>query len=180
MINFHNFMDKLLKIIFVASIICGLQYWGYSQVDSSDVDRMEDYQWRIQQRTLNDIYIPSDIDDAMVELGELSSENAIKKFKTAAEEEVARQLFFGLGKWITSNWQFYEGSRFSHYLRGLGLSHPDDMVIFVIESFHRYLHDKDLNVEERIEKLREERRKKARRIIQRDTLSIERVHPEGQ
>jgi len=173
-------MNGILKFALVVFTLLFWFQWSNAQVDTTNVDLMEDYQWRIQQRTLNDIYIPTDIDDAMVELVELSSENAINKFKTAAEEEVARQLFFGLGKWITSNWQFYEGSRFSHYLRGLGLSHPDDMVIFVIESFHRYLHDKDLNVEERIEKLREERRKKARRIIQRDTLSIERVHPEGQ
>lgn len=165
-------MRYLIAILFVGSFLFIDIHWNtiVAQIDSTDVDRLQDYNWRIMQRKLNNIYIPIDIHDAMIELKEISSESAMNSFRLAPEEEIGRRLFFGLGKWITTNWQFYEGSRFSHYLRHLGLTHPDDMAIFVIETFHRYLNDRDLEIERRVEEMKEARRMWVKDFFKVDTL----------
>nr|MBS0037354.1 hypothetical protein [Saprospiraceae bacterium] len=158
----------IFSAFFVFSNLCSNLVLG--QVDTTNKQQLEDYQWRISQSNLHGVYIPSDIEDAIEELKGISSREALDKFKRAPEEEIAKKLFFGVGKWITSNWQFYEGSRFSHYLRDAGISHPDDMTIFVLESLHRHLNDKDLNMEERVELLRKERMKKVQSQMRRDTI----------
>ncbi len=147
----------------------------HAQIDTTDTDMVEDYNWRIMQRMLNGIYIPQDLNDAFYELERNASDQAISRFRNAPGDDLSNKLFFGLGRWMKSNWQFYEGSRFSHYLRGLGLSHPDDMVTFVIESFHLHLNEEDLRIEERVEELRERRFLISRRMMQRDTISVDTI-----
>ena len=59
------------------------------------------------------------------------------------------------------NWGFYQGSRLSHYLKGLGLEHPDDMARFMIVSWHRHLNEKPLDIKLQVDyyfKLREQER----------------------
>lgn len=146
---------------------------GFSQIDSTDSERLEDYNWRIQQRVLFNVYIPADLQEAFEELKDKTEEEALDRFKRADVDEIGRKLFFGLGKWMASNWQFYEGSRFSHYLRDMGITHPDDMKVFLIESFHLHLNNEDLNIEERVEELRERRLEKVRARYQRDTIKID-------
>ena len=48
------------------------------------------------------------------------------------------------------NWGFYEGSRLSHFLRGAGLQHPDDMARVILVCFHRHLNQKELNLQEEV------------------------------
>ena len=56
------------------------------------------------------------------------------------------------------NWNFYEGSRFSHYLKEMGVSFPDDMASFVIISYHRHLNGRELELEKRSAEIAEKRR----------------------
>jgi hypothetical protein len=58
------------------------------------------------------------------------------------------------------NWNFVEGSRFSHVLRLKGLYHHDDMTRFMLITFHRYLLKKDLDTDKLIASLLVERGKK--------------------
>ena len=106
-----------------------------------------EYQKRIRKTRIADVYIPKDLEDAFVELKRLSHPDDLRKFAAAEETEVCRKLHFGLGKWIMSNWQFYNGSRFSHYIKGQGVTFPDDMAQFVLRSFHRHLNEVDLETE---------------------------------
>jgi hypothetical protein len=133
----------------------------------------ENYEWRIQQRVLDGIYIPEDLEDAFGEIKRLSEPEALDKFRSGAEEEVARKLHFGLGRWIIVNWGFYDGSRFSHYLKELGLSHPDDMAQFVIRTFHRELNNLPLDEEPLIEELREQRAAEYRSSHHKDTITVD-------
>ena len=109
------------------------------------------YAVRIQMEEIDGVYIPIDLDDAFVELNRLSSTSDREKFKSATEEIVRDKLHFGLGRWISHNWGFYMGSRFSHYLRELGLEHPDDMTKFMLVSWHRHLNGKPIEVEEQVQ-----------------------------
>lgn len=117
------------------------------------------YEYRIRQEYLYGVYIPKDLTDAFIQLNKLIDEPSKQKFKSIDEEEATRKLFFSLGRWISHNWGFYGGSRLSHFLKGLGLSHPDDMASFVIITYHRNLNRKPLEVRPLVEKFKAERLK---------------------
>jgi hypothetical protein len=115
------------------------------------------YQQRIQQEVLFGQYIPKDLSDAFVELNKRIDADSKIRFKSVPEEEAVHKLYFSLGRWIVENWGFYGGSRLSHYLRELGITHPEDMAQFIIVSYHRNLNRKDLNVKEQVAAYQEKR-----------------------
>ena len=106
------------------------------------------YEERIQIESIYGVYIPGDIAECFTELNKLISKESKTVFKNVSEEEAARLFHFSFGRWMQVNWAFYEGSRFSHYLRKLGVSFPDDMSQFVTILYHRYLNDTDLKIKE--------------------------------
>lgn len=116
------------------------------------------YQRRIQQEQLYGVYIPRDIGDAFNELNKKIDAPSKAKFKALNEDAAVRKLYFSFGRWLSHNWSFYEGSRFSHYLRELGLTHPDDMIEFVIITYHRSLHKKPLDVKPLLDRILAARR----------------------
>ncbi len=111
----------------------------------------KEYSKRIQKEYLNGVYIPKDLADSFVQLSKLTDNASEQKFKNAPEEFAAKKLHFSLGRWMIYNWQFYEGSRLSHYFRQMGLTHPDDMAQFIIVTYHRHLNKKPLNPKPLIE-----------------------------
>jgi len=160
-----------LSIFFVTSL---------SAQVSSTKEWKEKYQERIQKEYLFGVYIPKDFADAFSEFNRLIEEDSRKKFKEVSEKEAVKKLHFSFGRWIIYNWQFYEGSRFSHYLRQLGVYHPDDMARVVIRSYHRYLNKKDIDIKEQVKAIEarkeRERQEKQRRLDslaqqQRETLT---------
>lgn len=108
------------------------------------------YAKRITQEMINGVYIPSDLDDAFSELVRLSDPKGLAEFKVAPEDSIRRKLHFGLGRWILINWGFEEGSRMSHYMKGRGVSLPDDMVEVIIITWHRHLNKRPLKFEEEV------------------------------
>lgn len=122
------------------------------------------YQQNIKKTRINGVYIPKDLDDAIVELKALSPDSALDKFKLADEQVVAKKLHFGLGRWIYLYWNFEEGSRYVEYLRNLGLTTPDHMIEFTIVSLHRHLNGKEQEVQERIGVFTELRRKEIEKL----------------
>jgi hypothetical protein len=119
------------------------------------------YKKRIQREILYGVYIPKDLTDAFIQLNQLIDEDSKKAFKNYPEEEAARQLFFSFGRWITHNWGFYGGSRLSHYLKELGIHHPEDMARFIIITYHRNLNRNSLNVKALVEQFQEARKQEA-------------------
>lgn len=117
------------------------------------------YAQRIKKDYLNGVYIPVDLAEAFSELNRLIDAEAKQKLKSVSEEEAAHKLHFSFGRWMMVNWAFYEGSRFTAYLRQIGVTHPDDMAQFVIISYHRYLNKKPLEVKERVAIYQENRKK---------------------
>ena len=159
--------QNLRLSILILTLVFGSITPAVSQIADTEHAFDSLYAIRIQQEEINGVYIPVDLEDSFRELERLSSSEALEKFKSAPEDIVRDKLPLGLGRWISVNWGFYLGSRFSHYLRGLGLEHPDDMTRFVIVSFHRHVNDQDLRIQEQIDAfadLREqERQERAKR-----------------
>jgi hypothetical protein len=122
------------------------------------------YAKRIKEEMLNGVYIPADLDDAHTELSRLADPQGLASFKASPEDSIRRKLHFGFGRWIMLNWGLEEGSRISHYLKGLGVSHPDDMVRVIIVTWHRKLNNRPQNLEPMLEEVKKRmQEEKARR-----------------
>lgn len=142
--------------LLLATVILGFHQSSTAQNGSQDP--LDDYDWRIQQEYLMDVYIPEDEEDAFRELKRLGEQSGLTKFRNAPEDSIRRKLHFGLGKWMMKNWQLMDGSRLSHSLKKQGLLHPDDMVEYLIVTFHRHLNDRPLESKALIEAYNEARK----------------------
>lgn len=109
------------------------------EVETSPVQQDSLYQSNIKKTRLYGVYIPKDIEDALAELDKLSTPEARTKLKEADESTIGKKLRFGLGRWMEYNWNFQEGSRFSHFLKDMGIWHTDDMVEFMIIIYFRHV-----------------------------------------
>ena len=128
------------------------------------------YNENIKKSKLYGVYIPRDIDDALGKLLELTTIEAREPLKNVDEEVVAKKLHFGLGRWMEYNWNFDEGSRFSHYLRQKGLTYTEDMTKSMLILFHRHVLGKPLDADQLFKKVIEERQKKIEAEKQKQTI----------
>lgn len=150
-----------ISIVFIfASLLTVIN--GYCQKLSPELERIafetdSIYKSNIKKSRLYGVYIPKDMNEAFAELDRLSPKESLIKIKSAKEAVIAKKLHFGLGRWMSYNWNFDEGSRFSHYLKGLGLFNSDEMIDFMLVSYHRYLNNKDQDVEKRVKEYQKKR-----------------------
>jgi hypothetical protein len=149
--------ENLLFVLILSSFIVNAQ----AELQPADnlKQYQENYKWRIEQSTLSGQYIPKDLPDAISELNKLTEESSRAKFKTLTESEAEHKLYFSLGRWIATNWSFYEGSRLSHYFKEVGITFPEDQAIALIIAWHRTLNKKDINFKEIRDRLVEKRKK---------------------
>lgn len=149
--------------------------------NESDFERQ--YQERIKKDRIGGVYIPRNLDDVLVQLNKLTSEEARQKFKAIPEESVCKVMHNRLGQWMIANWSFYEGSRLSNYLRSAGVTYPDDMADFLILAYHRHLNGHTVTIKELAVYFRENRKKEwEQRQQQGDVLKEEvrkRPRPDG-
>lgn len=132
------------------------------------------YASRIKLEMINGVYIPFDLEDAFSELVRLSDVKGLAEFKVAPEDSVRRKLHFGLGRWILMNWGFEEGSRMSHYMKGRGVSLPDDMVEVIIITWHRHLRGLPIRFEDEVALIdKRKKEEKAKRDAQKEVIILE-------
>jgi hypothetical protein len=140
----------------------------------------EQYTWRIQQTNLAGQYIPKDLPDAINELNKLTEESSRAKFKAMSESDAEHKLYFSLGRWVATNWSFYEGSRMSHYLREVGITFPEDQAGAIILAWHRSLNKKDINFREIRDKIVAKRKKEREDRLKNATILKEEIKKPAQ
>jgi hypothetical protein len=126
-------------------------------------------EWRVQQSQLGGVYIPIDIFDAFKELDKKLESDTKTQFVALKEEEVEQKVS-GLGLWMCQNWGFYDGSRFSEYLKQTGVTYPEDMARMTVVSYHRQCHKKDIGLRELAQKYKDIRRKKYEERLKKATV----------
>jgi hypothetical protein len=149
-----------ISLLFLVSFFL-FQSLGWAQkYEPADTEAQykAQYEQRIKKERLFGRYIPKDLNDAFSQFTILIEEKDRQKFQMMNEEDAYHKLFFSFQRWIINNWGFEGGSRFSHYLKGLGLSHPEDMAAFVLVTYHRRLNNKDLGIKELAIKLKDNRK----------------------
>lgn len=151
--------NKQMKYFYIGSflLLCTVSTMA-QKTDKPPMPKDSAYLSNIKKSTLYGVYIPRDIDDALDKLMELTTEEARKPMVRVNEDTIARKLHFGLGRWMEYNWNFVEGSRFSHVLRQKGFTYSDDMVKYMLVLFHRKVSNKPLDADILAEKILKERK----------------------
>ena len=169
-------MKIKLLLVFIISILAIGDF--DAQVPETGNQYTKEYNRRIKKEYLNEVYIPSDLNDAFKEIKRLSDKGSIINFQRAEEDTIAKKLYFSLGRWIIVNWGFHGGSRLSHWLKSsVGVSHPEDQAIFIIRTFHRSINKKELKVKELALQLKEKRQKervKNKKVIKTEKRKVPR------
>lgn len=149
-------MKSVFLFLFWSMIVSN----SFAQDKKAFVSKDSLYNANIKKSILYGVYIPRDIDDALEKLMEATTEEARKPLTKIDENTMAQKLHFGLGRWMEYNWNFDEGSRFAHYLRGKGLRYTEDMTRAMLILFHRFVCGKALDSDVLITQIVEERKKK--------------------
>lgn len=173
------------RLFFIFLFSCfTLAIFGQSRPSKKGMSPEERYQKRITQQYLDGVYIPKDLSDAFVQFNKLIEKPSQDKFKSVPEAMAVEKLYFSFGRWISYNYGFREGSRFSVYLNSLGIHHPEDMVNFVMTTYHRNLNKSKLDVKPLLEELIANREQiKKERKLKGELISTEKrkvdVHPDS-
>ncbi len=127
----------------------------------------QEYQKRITQEMIDDVYIPKDLEDCFVELNRLIDDKGKKLFMSSSEKEVFILHNERLGGWIKYNWSLWRGSRLSVHFHEVGLKHPDEMSRFILVMYHRTLHGKPLDKEGMLKMIEADRIQQAKEKAER-------------
>lgn len=149
------------KLLFFCLIALPFSLWSQPTQDGppdTEAEFKKAYEERIKKDRLAGIYIPKNLDDAMLQLDKLISPESQAKIRSVPEDTVCDLLHNRLGQWIIINWGFSGGSRLSHYLRSAGVTFPDDMADFLILAYHRKLNNKPYAIKDLAKTFREKRK----------------------
>lgn len=91
--------------------------------------------------------IPRNLEECFIGLENEWSQELIGIFRNESEGDLP-QYHHGLGQAIRNRWIHPRGSHLSKFFEDLGIFHPDDMSAIILTSFHRYLNDKDIRLDE--------------------------------
>jgi hypothetical protein len=147
------------SIILLFLCLFTLSSFAQTKIEPSNgmSDYRKNYEWRIKQATLGGQYIPKDIPDAFKQIKARSDSSSLNTFRDSPEIEAVNYQLARLGMIMTNIWDFYEGSRFSHHLRQVGVTHPEDQSYFMLTLLHRNLNNKPLEIKPLVEKIQKSR-----------------------
>jgi hypothetical protein len=128
------------------------------------------YERRIKQERLQGVYIPKDLNDAHFQLTQMAGAKKMEQFKSLPEERAWRSIMGTVGQWIILKWTLYEGSRIGHYLRELGVAHPEDQAAFLLITWHRQATGTDLGIADLVKAFKEKRYKEKAEQTQKDSV----------
>lgn len=106
---------------------------------------------RFTADSLSGVYIPKDIEDCFKQIDSFWSDSTKNMVRKWSEREFSAEAHMGFGLWMRNNWQLWGGSRLSKYFNELGIFHPDDMSGIILVSYHRYLKNEEIKLEEQVQ-----------------------------
>ncbi|MGV6862527.1 MAG: DUF6794 domain-containing protein [Putridiphycobacter sp.] len=77
----------------------------------------------------------------------------IESFTRTDERSATIDQHFGMGMFLRNNWirNNKESITIQQFFSEKGISHPDDISAIILKSYHRYLNDKELKLQEQID-----------------------------
>ncbi|MFN3755141.1 DUF6794 domain-containing protein [Flavobacterium sp.] len=138
-------MKQLLSITYFifATVIC---FGQTNDKKSKSEDKV-----RFTTDSLNGIYIPKDLEDSFKQINTFWPDSTRTKLKQLSEDEFSGRVHLGFGMWLRNNWQLWAGSRLSKFFNDKGIFHPDDMSGIILQSYHRHLNNKEIDLDKQIQ-----------------------------
>lgn len=96
------------------------------------------------------IYIPQNLEECFAELKKILTREELEEFRSKEEQDII-SYHHSLGRWVRNNWGLWSKSRLVKYFNEIGIKHPDDMSGIILDSFHRYLNNKEIRLQEQVE-----------------------------
>lgn len=104
------------------------------------------------KKDIDDLPIPKTLEKCFVVLDETMEDNKILLIKTLEEDSILIHPKFEYMADFFHTWKLYEGSRLTKYFNKRGLDDPHDIYETILISYHRYLNNKPINLEEQIKR----------------------------
>lgn len=95
-------------------------------------------------------YLLNSLEDCFRELNSLIKQKGRKELLQISEEQFLFQSHFEIGAWIRNNWIREGRVTFIETLREKGARHIDDISAIILTSYYRYLHGRDINLDEQL------------------------------
>ena len=105
-------------------------------------------------RKMDDIYIPRDLDDCFVELNKIFTNEDIEKLKNEDEDYMV-SYHNNLGRSLRNDWGLWGGSRLKSWFLIRGIEHADDMSGIILDSYWRHLNSEPIKLDEQIKHYQE-------------------------
>lgn len=87
----------------------------------------------------NKSYIPRDLEEAVLALDKLISEEEKPELRKMGEDEFLAATHLGIGMYLRNEWGLWKKSELSEYFRRRGIFHPDDMSGEILKSYYKFL-----------------------------------------
>lgn len=84
-------------------------------------------------------YIPRDLEEAVLALDKLISEEEKDELCKMGEDEFLAATHLGIGMYLRNEWGLWKKSELWKYFRRRGIFHPDDMSGEILKSYYKFL-----------------------------------------
>ena len=91
-------------------------------------------------------YIPRDLEEAVLALDKLISEEGKDELCKMGEDEFLTATHLGIGMYLRNEWGLWKNSELRKYFRRRGIFHPDDMSGEILKSYYKFLCQRPWNV----------------------------------
>ena len=103
-----------------------------------------------KRNNVDSIYVPINLDDCLRQLDTILVDSVKIHIKSLTEDQFSGKYHHGLGTWMRNNWGLWKGSRLSKYFNEKGIFHPDDMSGIILDSYHRSLTGREINLDQQV------------------------------
>jgi hypothetical protein len=132
-----------LRYLISIFLFLGVLYVGCD--DRQPVDRTYKLRPTKDADSPTGVYIPKDLEDCLKELEKMLPPELLHEIKHA---DSTIKYHLNLGMWIRNSWGLWGNSRLAVYFNSMGIHHPDDMSMIILDSFHRHLNGRPVRLKE--------------------------------
>ena len=105
------------------------------------IEETEAYKKRVMADSINEFYIPKNLEECFIELNKLLKPEVAEAVKSLKDRDETIRFHHGLGTWLRNNWGLWGGSRLQQYLLKKGINHPDGMSASILKFYYDWLNE---------------------------------------
>ncbi len=95
--------------------------------------------------------VPTNLTECFNSLRSLLSQDDLDFFINTNEDDACTMSHHNVGRYIRNTWNLWTDSELKQYFVSLNIHHPDDMSAIILHSFCRILHNKPIELENKIQ-----------------------------